>query len=264
MNISLDPAELGFRRPFTQEVTQTLTIKNTHFEPVAFKVKTTAPKQYCVRPNSGRIEAGQAVTVKVLLQAMKEDPPADFKCRDKFLVQSVAITADRESQNATEIWAHVDKNDKGAIQERKIRVVFLPEEGQAENTSSRPPSFQESLASNVATVTASSRLDGRGDNFTASREVASHQSTPASSPPSSDLSSQLVEARQKIIQLQKQLSEQEARNRKNAGSSAPTDPEKRGLAAGQNAVGHAPVPDGVPVKIVAALCFISFLLALLF
>lgn len=32
----------------------------------------------------------------VLLQAMKEDPPADMKCRDKFLVQSVALTADKE------------------------------------------------------------------------------------------------------------------------------------------------------------------------
>lgn len=27
---------------------------------------------------------------------MKEDPPVDFKCKDKFLVQSVAITAERE------------------------------------------------------------------------------------------------------------------------------------------------------------------------
>lgn len=30
------------------------------------------------------------------MQAMKEDPPVDFKCKDKFLVQSVAITAERE------------------------------------------------------------------------------------------------------------------------------------------------------------------------
>ena len=28
------------------------------------KVKTTAPKQYCVRPNSGRIEAGMEVEVQ--------------------------------------------------------------------------------------------------------------------------------------------------------------------------------------------------------
>lgn len=39
----------------------------------------------------------------VLLQAMKEDPPLDAKCRDKFLVQSVIIPADKDSGNATNI-----------------------------------------------------------------------------------------------------------------------------------------------------------------
>ena len=49
-----------------------------------------------MRPNSGRIEPWQEVEVQVLLQAMKEDPPAEAKCRDKFLVQTISITADRE------------------------------------------------------------------------------------------------------------------------------------------------------------------------
>lgn len=39
----------------------------------------------------------------VLLQAMKEDPPMDAKCRDKFLVQSVAVSADQELPNVTAI-----------------------------------------------------------------------------------------------------------------------------------------------------------------
>ena len=30
---------------------------------------------------------------------MKEDPPPDAKCRDKFLVQSVLVTADKEFAN---------------------------------------------------------------------------------------------------------------------------------------------------------------------
>ena len=32
----------------------------------------------------------------VLLQAMKSEPPLDARCKDKFLVQSVAITGDKE------------------------------------------------------------------------------------------------------------------------------------------------------------------------
>jgi hypothetical protein len=35
-----------FSGPFTVEVSRTLTIKNPNTTPIAFKVKTTAPKQY--------------------------------------------------------------------------------------------------------------------------------------------------------------------------------------------------------------------------
>lgn len=37
---------------------------------------------------------------------MKEEPPLDAKCKDKFLVQSVAITGDMEFQNVTSIVCH--------------------------------------------------------------------------------------------------------------------------------------------------------------
>lgn len=39
----------------------------------------------------------------VLLQAMKEDPSMDVKCRDKFLVQSVAVSAEHEHPNVAAI-----------------------------------------------------------------------------------------------------------------------------------------------------------------
>lgn len=86
--------------------------------------------RYCVRPNSGRIDAGKDVEVQVLLQAMKEDPPLDTKCRDKFLVQSVAIKAENET-NVSQIWSNIEQNAKSSIQERKIRVTFLPADGQS-------------------------------------------------------------------------------------------------------------------------------------
>jgi len=258
-HIALDPNELGFRRPFTQEVTQSLTIKNTHYEPIAFKVKTTAPKQYCVRPNSGRIEAGQSVSVKVLLQQMKDDPPPDYKCKDKFLVQSVAITADLESQNTAEIWAWMAKNDKGSIQEKKIRVVFLSEEGavnglSVENTS-RPPSFQDSTTTSRSVPAGpASKPESKPDDY-AGKDATSHfMSTPASSPPSSDLSAQLAEIRQQNLKLRKQLAEFEGRN---------SGANEKG-ASGQLATQTQQGPDGVSVKIVAVLCLVSFLLALLF
>ena len=75
-----------------------------------------------MRPNSGRVEPGKEVEVSgteflleppeylnadyhppVILQAMKQEPPPDTKCRDKFLVQAVPITSDKEFANLASI-----------------------------------------------------------------------------------------------------------------------------------------------------------------
>lgn len=79
----------------------------------------------------------------VLLQAMKQEPPLEARCRDKFLVQSVAVTADKEFTDTTSIvkfppfyffpvyllifhkWQHVDAAEKSSVQEKKIKVVYL-------------------------------------------------------------------------------------------------------------------------------------------
>ena len=49
--------------PFTDVVTATLKLTNPTDRNVCFKVKTTAPRRYCVRPNSGIIDAGTSVNV---------------------------------------------------------------------------------------------------------------------------------------------------------------------------------------------------------
>lgn len=49
--------------PFTDVVTTNLKLKNPSDRRVCFKVKTTAPRRYCVRPNSGVIDAGATVVI---------------------------------------------------------------------------------------------------------------------------------------------------------------------------------------------------------
>lgn len=127
MSVVLTPSNaLGFNRPLTQHVKRTLGISNHNAQPVAFKVKTTAPKLYCVRPNSGRVEPGETVEVQVMLQAMKEEPALNAKCKDKFLIQSTLITAEKETMSLGDLWA--DNSDE--VHSQKIRVVYLPPEGQ--------------------------------------------------------------------------------------------------------------------------------------
>jgi len=128
MSVAINPSStLGFNRPLTQHVRRNLYITNHNAQPVAFKVKTTAPKLYCVRPNSGRVEPGETVDVQVMLQAMKEEPPLNAKCKDKFLIQSTIITPEKETLPLQDIWS-TDGADE--IHSQKIRVVYLPSEGQ--------------------------------------------------------------------------------------------------------------------------------------
>ncbi|KAI0346003.1 VAMP-associated protein [Trametopsis cervina] len=128
MSVVLEPSStLGFNRPLTTHVKRTLAIKNTNSQPVAFKVKTTAPKLYCVRPNSGRVEPGETVEVQVMLQAMKEEPPLAVKCKDKFLIQSTLITPEKETLPLQDIWSGEPAEE---VHSQKIRVAYLPPEGQ--------------------------------------------------------------------------------------------------------------------------------------
>jgi hypothetical protein len=83
---------------------------------------------------------------------MKAEPAPDAKCRDKFLVQSASITGDKEFtsiasvvgfKGQTSVASHadtltkLDTSDKSSIQERKIRVNWLPAASEGANGS--PP-----------------------------------------------------------------------------------------------------------------------------
>jgi len=59
-----------------------------------------------------------------MLHPMREDPPPDFKCKDKFLVQSVEITAELETVPLPELWSLVDAEKKGLVHEHKLRTVY--------------------------------------------------------------------------------------------------------------------------------------------
>ncbi|KAL4376184.1 hypothetical protein GQ457_02G000260 [Hibiscus cannabinus] len=85
--ISIYPSELKFPFELRRQSSCSMQLTNKTEKYVAFKVKTTNPKKYCVRPNSGVVLPGSSCNVTVTMQAQKEAPPEP--CRDKFLIQSV-------------------------------------------------------------------------------------------------------------------------------------------------------------------------------
>ncbi|PWW75308.1 VAMP-associated protein [Tuber magnatum] len=271
MSIELDPTELGFERPFNHEVIQTLHIRNPNYDPVAFKVKTTAPKQYCVRPNSGRIEVGKQVEVQVLLQAMKEDPPVDYKCRDKFLVQSVAITADKECTSVGHIWSHVEKNQKSAIQEKKIRVVFLqPGELSAPNGEpfephQSPPPYSDPAPTQYEGPSSHQSVEPIPIPKLEPKAAEYNTSVQSRSAGGPDMSIKLAEAQATIAKLQQQLNEQNEQSIREETSPVVASDSKEPMTEGSIGLGLAThPPEGISVQACAVMCLATFLLAYLF
>ncbi|KAI8979172.1 PapD-like protein [Mycotypha africana] len=127
MSIELNIGEyLEFERPLTRVVKRDIRISNPNNEPIAFKVKTTAPRLYCVRPNSDIVPANSYVDVQIMLQAFKEEPPMDAKCRDKFLILSTFLNDTIKDMTLPDLWTYVEANEKQNIRQHKLRCVFVP------------------------------------------------------------------------------------------------------------------------------------------
>ncbi|XP_033838616.1 VAMP (vesicle-associated membrane protein)-associated protein A, like [Periophthalmus magnuspinnatus] len=121
------PSDLRFKGPFTDVVTTTLKLSNPSDRKVCFKVKTTAPRRYCVRPNSGVIEAGGSVNISVMLQPFDYDP--NEKNKHKFMVQTIFAPAAITDMDF--LWKEAKPDD---LMDSKLRCVFeMPSENDKVN-----------------------------------------------------------------------------------------------------------------------------------
>lgn len=120
-DLSIQPTELKFRFELRKNIPVTLSLHNPGQERVAFKVKTTSPKKYCVRPSSGLVEPGATKDVQVIMQAQREYPPTLADCKDKFLVQTVKVSP-KVSDITPELF---DGANSGNIKQSKLRVVLV-------------------------------------------------------------------------------------------------------------------------------------------
>lgn len=109
--------ELRFKGPFLDVVTSYLKLTNPTERRVCFKVKTTAPKRYCVRPNSGIVEGKSSVNVAVMLQPFEYDP--NEKNKHKFMVQTM-FAPDGEINQET-LWKDVSPE---CLMDSKLKCVF--------------------------------------------------------------------------------------------------------------------------------------------
>lgn len=208
---------------------------------------------------------------------MKEDPPLDARCRDKFLVQSVAVDSTDES-SVPAVWSNIEKTAKSSIQEQKIRVQFLPAGTDTTpaaaavstpshststhglTTTDEPPAYSSPTqvygsptpASDAKSSTGSARSATTNAAESSQAGLAGAATAISNAIPKNqdELQAQLDAARQRISELTTQLSDPQVRQRKVAEAQ-----EKVQTIVQQSQ------ESGVPLHIVAALCLVSFLIA---
>ncbi|XP_061970490.1 vesicle-associated protein 1-2-like isoform X1 [Populus nigra] len=120
--LEIQPKELKFVFEVKKQSSCSIRLTNNAPHNVAFKVKTTSPKKYSVRPNVGVIDPKSTCEFIVTMQSQKEAPP-DMVCKDKFLIQSTVVPVGTTEKDITS--STFAKNDNKHIEEVKMRVALI-------------------------------------------------------------------------------------------------------------------------------------------
>ncbi|KAF2587755.1 hypothetical protein F2Q70_00041196, partial [Brassica cretica] len=120
--LTVEPLDLQFPFELRKQISCSLYLTNKTDNHVAFKVKTTNPKKYCVRPNTGVVLPRSTCEVLVTMQAQKE-APSDMQCKDKFLLQGVTASPGITAKDVTpEMFS---KEAGYLVEETKLRVTYV-------------------------------------------------------------------------------------------------------------------------------------------
>ncbi|XP_050229121.1 vesicle-associated protein 1-2-like [Mercurialis annua] len=195
--LSIEPVELKFPFELKKQISCSLQLSNKTDSYVAFKVKTTNPKKYCVRPNAGIVLPRSTCDVIVTMQAQKEAPP-DLQCKDKFLLQSVKT---HDGATAKDINAEMFNKESGHIvEECKLRVLYVS----PPQPPSPVPEGSDEGSSPRGSVSENGNANG-AEFSNASRAFGERSEPQEKSPEAKSLISKLTEEKNNAIQLNSKL-----------------------------------------------------------
>ncbi|KYN09325.1 Vesicle-associated membrane protein-associated protein A [Trachymyrmex cornetzi] len=173
--------------PFTGgPVTSYIKLINPTNKKVYFKIKTTAPKRYCVRPNSGALKPKDVTEIAVCLQPYDFDPSE--KNKHKFMVQTVVAPDDDDDEYPIDVWKDINPDQ---LMDSKLKCVF---ENPVINTTS---STVKMTATSTTTKADSNATNGKnktvGDSVKSSPKVLG------------EAEEKLIKAAQEVNQLREDL-----------------------------------------------------------
>ncbi|KAL3231063.1 FFAT motif binding [Nakaseomyces bracarensis] len=128
MYLKIDPETLRFN---AVQGVERVTLRNTSDENVIYKVKTTAPEVYCVRPNVHTVKRGESLEVEFVYLGRGSDGSAHsdaigIQRGDKFMIISVPIGEQViEKQELEDRWDSVVEKYKQRAVSKKIPVYSV-------------------------------------------------------------------------------------------------------------------------------------------
>ncbi|KAE8717521.1 Vesicle-associated protein 2-1 [Hibiscus syriacus] len=147
--ISIHPNDLKFVLELEKPSFCDLKVVNNTENHVAFKVKTTSPKKYFVRPNTGVVQPMDSCLIRVTLQAQREYPP-DMQCKDKFLLQSTIVPP---NTNVDDLPADTfNKDGTKDIRECKLKVHYVSPSSQGNSGDEVSKSFPDQSPDSNSTL----------------------------------------------------------------------------------------------------------------
>mmetsp|Transcript_24508 Transcript_24508/g.56900 ORF Transcript_24508/g.56900 Transcript_24508/m.56900 type:complete len:685 (-) Transcript_24508:18-2072(-) len=136
--ISLQPEAVEFRVARDGAMTAWVRLQNMWSGQVAYKMKTTSPKDYTIKPASGSIRQGEFHDVQIVRKSVEEGGSPDSSKKVKFLIQAAAVTtqaqklllyaADKgKAAGRTKFWDSIPKEE---LQEQQLPVRMPSEENE--------------------------------------------------------------------------------------------------------------------------------------
>jgi len=118
-NLQITPTELTFNVNPKKQTVVILKLTNTYDIQIGFKIKTTTPKYYTVKPNIGVIKPNETREVNVTLSILGSDIDIT-KIKDRFQILS-ALASTSTDDNVQDIFTQANEKD---MQFQKIKCHF--------------------------------------------------------------------------------------------------------------------------------------------
>lgn len=126
--LKIVPGDVIVFKDENDELTGSVLITNMDESPISFKVRTTAPDKFRVRPSIGTLDVGASQTVVIIVHSGFQSKNVT---KDRFLFMSVQIPrSNLSSQEISEIWS---KSSSSKVDEYRLKCQFPIKESEARN-----------------------------------------------------------------------------------------------------------------------------------